>query len=94
MSYKLTKAADQDIASLYRTGIERFGINQADRFLAGLVDTLDVIALFPMIARERHELAPPLRVHRYRSHLILYSVENEDVLIVRVRHGREDWENE
>ena len=37
-------------------------------------------------------LHPPVRVHRYQSHLIIYEIAEDDmVLILRVRHGREDW---
>lgn len=37
------------------------------------------------MARERHELLPPLRIHRFRVHLVVYAVgTDDDVLIVRV----------
>jgi toxin ParE1/3/4 len=46
----------------------------------------------PEMAPERPELSPPARVHPCGSHVIIYIVGlNDDVLVVRVRHGREDW---
>jgi toxin ParE1/3/4 len=34
-------------------------------------------------------------VHPYRSHIVVYLIDNDgDILILRVRHGREDWEGD
>jgi len=42
-------------------------------------------------ARERTEITPPVRVHPYGSHIIIYLIDSaEDVFILRIRHGRED----
>ena len=45
------------------------------------------------MAREKRELRPPVRFHPYGAHLIVYVVEGDDILIVRVLHGRQDWES-
>ena len=46
----------------------------------------------PRAARLREEILPPVRVHRYQSQLIVYEVsEDDEVLVLRVRHGHEDW---
>lgn len=51
-----------------------------------------LIATNPQMARERGELSPPLRIHPFKSHLIVYRIEDDgDILIVRVRRGHEDW---
>jgi toxin ParE1/3/4 len=47
----------------------------------------------PLIARERRELAPPMRLHPYQAHMIVYVEDGAGVLIVRVLHGRQDWES-
>ncbi len=53
---------------------------------------MGVIAASPQIARERNELSPPARIHPCGSHVIVYVTEPDgDVLVVRVRHAREDW---
>lgn len=44
------------------------------------------------MARERHEISPPVRIHPFKAHLVVYRVEdNGDILIIRIRHGHEDW---
>lgn len=69
-----------------------FGIAQADRYIEGLLNALDLVADFPGAARLRTELQPPIRAYPYKSHLILYDIgATGDVLVVRIRHGHEDW---
>jgi len=47
------------------------------------------------MACEWDELLPPLRIRRFRAHLVVYRIDaNDEVFIVRVRHGHEDWVNE
>jgi toxin ParE1/3/4 len=45
----------------------------------------------PLAVRERRDYEPPVRIHPYRSHVIVFVVDDGDVLVIRVRHGREDW---
>jgi toxin ParE1/3/4 len=46
----------------------------------------------PRIARLRNELSPPLRIHPFKAHLIIYVVDgDDDIYVLRVRHGHEDW---
>lgn len=69
-----------------------FGIDQADAYHADLAALFETLSANPRMARMRSELAPPVRVHRHGAHVVIYLIENEsDVLIVRVRHSREDW---
>lgn len=91
---KLSQAADEDLLNIYVEGITQFGLAQAQAYHEGLKRALDTIERYPAAARERLELRPPMRVHRYRSHVIMYIAEGEDVIIVRIRHGREDWDSQ
>jgi toxin ParE1/3/4 len=92
MTYKTTRQADQDIIDIYLHGCREFGQTQAERYHEGLADILDLIADNPRMARERPEFTPPVRLHPYRSHLIVYRLDDTGVLVVRVLHGRQDWE--
>ncbi|WP_417496630.1 type II toxin-antitoxin system RelE/ParE family toxin [Maricaulis sp.] len=43
-------------------------------------------------ARERVEIAPPVRCHPHGSHLIIYVIDaDDDVLVLRIRHAHENW---
>ena len=92
MGYRLTRTAAADIRHIYGEGARLFGEARAARYHARLRHTFDLLAENPGLARERPELSPPVRVHPCGSHVVIYTVEGDGrVLIVRVRHGREDW---
>ncbi len=91
MSYRLSEDADNDIVHLYAEGVKQFGLKQADHYHDALFDMFDLLAVNPEMARERAEFTTPVRVHRFQSHMIIYEIDGNDILIIRVRHGREDW---
>lgn len=92
MVYRTTRQADQDIIDLYVHGAVEFGADQAEIYHHGLAEIFDLPADNPTLARERSEFAPPICNHPYRSHLVVYTIEKEGVLIVRVLHRRQEWE--
>jgi len=95
MDYAISRAAEADLIALYREGADRFGPTQADRYHASLQTAFEFLARHPQAARERSEISPPIRCHPHGSHLILYRADTAgQVLILRVRHAREDWESE
>lgn len=91
MGYHLTQDAERDIGTIAGIGIETFGMKQARAYHDALFNVFDLIADNPRMGRERLELTPAVRVHPFRSHIILYKIEDADVLIIRVRHAHEDW---
>lgn len=91
--YRLTRPADEDFVLMYLQGDEQFGPNQAERYAAGMTATFETLAQFPKLTRERKEHRPPVRVHRYGAHVIVYRIEEDGILILRIRYGREDWSN-
>lgn len=92
MGFRLSLAAEEDILGIAGEGVRLFGIAQARKYHDELFAVLDIIAANPRMARERHELTPPMRIHPFKAHLIVYVVaENDDILVVRVRHSHEDW---
>jgi toxin ParE1/3/4 len=92
LTYRLTRKAEEDILQIYAAGSKLFGEPQADRYHESLAEVFGIIAMFPGIARERTEIVPPVRIHPHHAHLIVYRIEADgSVLIIRIRHGREDW---
>lgn len=92
MSYKTTRLADQDIIDIYVHGVTAFGIDQAERYHEGMVSVFDLLAENPHLTRERPEFDPPVRLHPYQAHMIAYIIRDDGILIIRVLHGRQDWE--
>ena len=92
MTWHLSEAAEEDLIEIWLDGFKRHGSAQADRYQDGLEATFGLLGEFPELARERTELTPPLRVHPFGVHMILYLVRaDRTVFVVRVRHEREDW---
>ena len=90
--YHLTQAAADDIQGIFIEGLALFGLAQADKYHDGLATAFEFLADFPRAARLREEIQPPVRAYRYKSHMILYDLNADDVVIIlSVRHGREDW---
>ncbi len=71
-----------------------FGVAHADEYRAGLTAAIIFLVNTPRAARLRSETKLPVRAWRYKAHLIVYIVERDGILILRVRHGREDWVGE
>lgn len=94
MTYELSPAAEEDFFAIYLAGVAQFGVTQAESYAAGLRKTLDLLATFPRAIRLRLELPSPIRIHRHKAHLIFFDVDDaDDILIVRIRHGHEDWQS-
>jgi toxin ParE1/3/4 len=92
VAYRLTRQAEDDLVRLYVNGTRDFGPSQAEAYFSGLETSFAFLADHPRVARERMEITPPVRIHPYRSHVIVYRIHGDDIQILRVRHGREDWD--
>lgn len=92
MSYRLSRAAEEDVIALYGEGVRQFGLAQADRYLVGLESVFHFLADHPYAARERVEIEPSVRCLAYGAHIVIYLTDSlGDILILRIRHSREDW---
>ena len=94
MRWRLSGPANRDIIQIYTQGVEHFGFAQVEKHLDELNAVFDRIAVYPQLGRLRHEVAPPARMIPFRSHLIFYDIGEEEILILRIRHGFEDWWSE
>ncbi|MCO6179741.1 type II toxin-antitoxin system RelE/ParE family toxin [Ciceribacter sp. RN22] len=92
MSFSLSVEAEEDIIAIAEQGVRMFGAGQAKRYHDELFALLDLIAANPRIARERDEINPPVRIHPFKAHLVVYRIEDDEtIFVIRVRHGHEDW---
>ncbi|UXS05313.1 type II toxin-antitoxin system RelE/ParE family toxin [Agrobacterium tumefaciens] len=92
MPFNLSVQAEEDIVSIAEEGIRVFGALVAKRYHDELFALFELIAANPRMARERNEISPPVRIHPFKAHLIVYrTIENGSILVIRIRHGHEDW---
>jgi toxin ParE1/3/4 len=92
MSFKLSVEAEEDIIAIAEQGVRVCGVGEAHRYHDDLFALLDLISDTPCIARERNEIDPPVRIHPFKAHLIVYRLDEDGtIFIIRIRHGHEDW---
>lgn len=89
-SYKLTPAAESDLELIWGYTAERWGINQANRYVDDLAAAFDLLAESPALARLREEFAPSVRIHPHAHHLIVFIEAEGGIVIVRVLHESMD----
>ena len=94
MPVKRTPQAEADLIDIFLESAQRFGANQAEIYAAKLSACFELLETMPSMARERLEISPPVRVHFHGSHVIVYAVEGDDIVLLRVLHERRDWERE
>ncbi len=90
MPYKLTLEAEIDLIEIYRYGFRHFGETQAEEYFSELESCFQVLCETPLIGRERTEFSPPVRIHHHGRHLIIYLIQENQILIVRVLHDSMD----
>jgi toxin ParE1/3/4 len=93
MRIVLADKARADLLGIYRYINER-NSDAAHAFAARLDTNFRNLAEFPFIGRERFSLAPGLRCLVAGLHLIFYTVNEEQITVIRVIDGRMDVEEE
>ncbi|MDK4713591.1 type II toxin-antitoxin system RelE/ParE family toxin [Rhizobium sp. CNPSo 4039] len=92
MRFSLSVEAEEDIIAIAEQGIRMFGTAQARRYHDDLFAVLDLMAANPRMAREREEISPPVRIHPFKAHLIVYRIEEDGaIFVIRIRHEHENW---
>lgn len=90
----LSRKAEEDLIDIYIEGASLFGVDQADQYHQKIGGMIALLSDNPYIARERLEITPPVRIHPFHSHLIVYTVDDSsDIFIVRICHGHENWQS-
>ena len=87
----LSDKARADLVAIWQYTADNWGRVQARAYLSGLDGLLAMLADYPDVGRERREIRPPVRLHPYRSHLVIYRADGLDSDVLRVVHNRSDW---
>ena len=89
----LSPRAKADIDDIWEYSAVTWSADQADRYLTGIENVLQLICLQPGLARLRKVFRPPFRMHSYRSHAIFFQNDAATVHVVRILHARSDWKS-
>lgn len=91
MAFRLTRKAEDDLTRLYLSGVRDFGFDRAEAYISELTGKFALLAENPAMARLREDITPPVRIHPHRAHIVVFLEDEAGILIIRIRHGREDW---
>lgn len=93
MAHRLAPQVESDLAEIwYDVASESGNPDIADRLLDSLTSRFLLLAAYPHVGRVRPDLRPELRSFPVGQYVILYSLEEKDVLILHVLHSRRDLE--
>lgn len=90
MSYKLSKAAANDLRAIARYSVQNFGTAKAKSYGDSFKTCFDTITDNPHIGRAYEHIRPGLRRHNHKSHAVFYMLQDQGILIVRVLHESQD----
>lgn len=90
--YRLSPAAQSDLDGIWDYTAATWSAAQAESYVRGIGETLAMLVQHPEMARERKEIDPPVRLHPYRSHLIVYRIEPDHLAVIHIVHVRQHWQ--
>lgn len=84
--YEVLRAAKSDLHEIALFTLENWGEEQAIRYISGLRDSFQLLAMTPGLGRACKNVIPGLRRFEVRKHVVFFLRSQESVLIVRVLH--------
>lgn len=93
MTWLLSNDAERDLDELIEYGADRYGVEGVLSYYDNLVVALDRIASNPLMVRERRTSKRSVRLLPFNAHNVLYAIEAEDILVLRILHHSADWIN-
>ena len=88
--YRLTPAAELDLERIWKYSAEKWGPDQADRYIDDLVAGFDSIAEAPKAAPKCDYIRSGYRRQSIERHVVYFRMNESSVIIVRILHDRMD----
>jgi len=93
-TYRLTPAADQDIAEIWQYSFENWGLEKANDYLNEIENALNNLVDNPKLGKNRDEIRQGYRSFQVGRHLIFYRLNlGKQIEAVRVLHERMDYKS-
>jgi toxin ParE1/3/4 len=84
-------AAENDLENIWHYTADNWSPVQADRYADALEAVFKLLVSMPGLARERQEFNPPVRIHPSASHVIVYRIEGDVLIVMRVLGAKQNW---
>jgi len=94
MKYKISQEASRDIENIWLYTIEKWSIEQANRYFNLIMDEIEYLAEDPKSGKDYCKVRKGYFRSRIKSHFIFYKInrKNEEIEIIRILHQRMDIE--
>jgi len=92
MAHRLSPEAQADLDERWFYIASNGSVDAADRFVDALTTRFFLLATHTRAGRQRDDLSHGLRMFPVGDYVVLYRVEGDDVVIVRVVRGSRDLE--
>lgn len=88
MQYRISREAERDLEEIAEYSLEEFGEKAALRYLTKLFESIRLLPTQPRIGRVAVYAGVKMRRVVSGRHFIYYQLNEEGILVVRIRHGR------
>jgi toxin ParE1/3/4 len=93
MPFFISKKAVSDLEEIWLYTIEKWFIEQADRYYNLIFDEINYICKNINAGKSMEHVRKGYRASKVKSHLIFYRVINNTIEVIRILHERMDIEN-
>ena len=93
LPYVISKKAVSDLEEIWRYTVEKWSIDQADRYYNLIFDEIQFICKNVNADKSMEHVRKGYRASKVKSHLIFYRIQNNIVEVIRILHERMDIEN-
>jgi toxin ParE1/3/4 len=88
---RLAEEAEADLDEIWwRIATQSGSVAIAQGVIASITERFYLLASQPRMGRTRDDLEPGLRSHPADEYMIIYTIEDEDVVILHVFHASRD----
>jgi len=94
MKYIISQEASRDIENIWLYTIEKWSIEQADRYFNLIMDEIEYLSEHPKFGKDFSKVRKGYFRSQIKSHFIFYkiNIKNEEIEIIRILHQRMDIE--
>ena|ERR1700676_2686567 len=94
MGHRTAPGAEVDLDNIWLYVARDSSIEIADQLIDSITDQFSLLARYPHLGRARDDdFGAGSRSLAVGEYVVVYCIEAEDVLILRVAHGRRDLES-
>ena len=90
MNLLLSPAAQSVISDIWDFTAERWGLDQAEHYVASIRDTLTELAAGRRTSRTADDVVPGYRSCMAGSHIAYFRIKANDLIVIRILHQSMD----